>query len=280
VLTSLFWKKNKLTRCFFVTIVLLGLLSPLFNKASYAKNNWFLVQEKTQRNLLGSLRKLLVRNKSLDDSGKILVTGLNFPFSPFTRPMALKSFPGVRFGSFDVVTYSSAHIGEKLDFVRFIPPTDVDMQNYSEVWMFAGDGSVLRVQSIGDTTLQPVPVLGFESRDFIIFPDVADALGLIDTKFVSPAILNDGYRLLRCGTAFSSYQQPTLALRCFDESIRKIPDNPYPYFLAGLELERLDRFDEAKVYFERAVALEASDSNPAFKESLQHAKQHARISTK
>lgn len=260
-----FWQRNGWLRYFSTILIFLFLLNPILNKAQYSKNNWLLFQEKTQRNLLTSLDGLMERISS-DGSEKILVTGLSFPFSPFVHPLSLRTFPNMHFANFDVVTYSSEHLGERTNLVKFIGPSNVVLQDYSQVWMFASDGHLVRALRTGDPALEPA--LGFEPQDWILFPDVADVLGLTNATRVSPAILDDGYRLLKCGTAFSSYQQPGLALRCFDASILKIPENPYPWYQAGLELERLARIDEAKSYFVQAVARDTNESNPAFKEAL------------
>jgi hypothetical protein len=61
-----------------------------------------------------------------------------------------------------------------------------------------------------------------------------------------------------------------------EASIRKIPENPYPYFYSGLMLEQLDLIDEAKLSFEKAVFNDdISRPNPAFKEALQRTEKKA-----
>lgn len=264
------WKNAGWVRVVSVAAIVLSVLSPVLSKSQYSKYEWLLSQENTQRNLLNALGGLIGHAGTLDSPERILVTGLVFPFSPFVHPTSLRSFKNASLANYDVVSYASDRLEEGADLVRFIRPADVDLEKYSKVWMFASDGHLVRALSVGDRAPESAPALGIESRDLIMFPDIADILELdrVPAENNKPAILDDGYRLIKCGEAFSRYKQAELALRCFVESIKRIPDNPHPYFLAGLELERLGRTNEAKYFFEQAIAHETESSSPDFRKAL------------
>jgi tetratricopeptide (TPR) repeat protein len=277
ILIPVFWQSDVRLRFLSVILISLAFISPILNKAEYLKNNWLLIQENTQRNLLTSLEPLM-EGLSIDNSEKILVTGLVFPFSPFKFPQSLRTYPKMHNANFDVVTYSSDLIGERIDLVKFIRPIDVDLQNYTKIWMFSSDGYLVRELRIGIDSI--VPVLGLEAKDFVIFPDVAVIFGLDNAVSVNPEISSDGYRLLNCGNAFSAYKQSELALRCYVASTKKIPENPYGWFGAGVELERLNRFDEAKQYFAQSVEHDNTKTpNPAFKKAYLKSKRHSTVNT-
>jgi hypothetical protein len=275
------WSAGRWARGFVLWLSILALMTPVLSASRYAANGWILEQQHRQKLLLLNLEKMLRQLPS--DTHSVLVTGLNFPFSPFDHGLSLFSLGNVGNTSFSVVTYiprdgsvsAFALLQAQPTPVRFVTPEIAERGNFDEVWMFRNDGSLIRSVRSGKDTI-PAATLGFTSLELMIFPGVAEILGVALGAGGNPALLDDGYRLLNCGTAFVSYHQPALALRCLDASIHKIPENPYPYFYSGLMLEQLNRNDEAKLFFEKAVLHDdTSGPNPAFKDALQRSEKHA-----
>jgi tetratricopeptide (TPR) repeat protein len=256
-------------------------MTPALSASRYAANGWILEQQHRQKLLLLNLEKMLRQLPS--DTHSVLVTGLNFPFSPFDHGLSLFSMGDLGATRFSVVTYAPRNssvpayklLQAQPNPVQFITPETALRGNFDEVWMFRNDGSLIRTVHIGKDTI-PVATFGFAPLELMIFPGVAEALGIDGGTSVNLALLNDGYRLLNCGAALVTYQQPSLALRCLEASIRKIPENPYPYYYSGLMLKQLNLIDEAKLFFERAVFHDdISRPNPAFKEALQRSEENA-----
>jgi len=281
LIIPMFWQENRKLRFFTFLIITLSILSPILNKNNYEENAWLLTQERTQRNLLISLFQLMDGHHSTNSSDRVLVTGLNFLFNPFIHPMSLHSFSKGLIPKFDVVSYTTGNLkdetlAESVDWVKFIRPKDVDLHNYSKVWKFASDGHLVRVLRIGDPLPASVPSLGIKSQDLIIFPDVAGIINVLKDPRRDRKNLADGYLMFRCGLSFIDYQQPSLALGCFEASVHKVPKSPYPYYFTALTLEQLNRFKEAKPLIEMAIAHDDSiHPNPEFKQELQWLKENS-----
>lgn len=272
------WIAGHWARGFVLAVSLLALATPKMSASRYAGNEWTLEQQHRQHRLLYDLARMVRQLPS--DTRSVLVTGLNFPFSPFDHGLSLFSLGDLGATRFSIVTYATrddtfpafASLQAQLTPVRFVTPEAAQRGNFDEIWMFRNDGSLIQSIHIGKNTI-PAETFGFTPIELMIFPGVAEALGAASGTGGNPALLDDGYRLLSCGTALISYQQPALALRCLNASIRKIPENPYPYFYYGLMLEQLNRIDEAKLFFEKAIAHDDTiRPNPWFKEALQRSK--------
>jgi hypothetical protein len=266
---NIFFKWGKFSQVTFVSLLILFLtFSQVANFKKYrnSSNQWIIFQENTQRNLLSSL-KMLMDELACSKGEKILISGISFPFSPFHNPRSLTPYLRSDKVSFDVVSYASnSNIVIRSEKVRDIPLENVVFSEYSRVWMFGSDGRLVKTLNskelgYGFELLAPL-------KNFILFPEVAAALNVEFEPLPNVVSSHDGYKLLQSGNSYLAYQQPLLALEYFQESARNIPDNPYPWYMAGVELEKLNRLDEAKQYFQKAVDLDPKNQNPAFINAL------------
>ena len=153
--------------------------------------------------------------------------------------------------------------------VREIPPENVLFSEYSRIWMFGSDGRLVKSlnSKVSGYSFELLDAL----KNAILFPEVAAALGVEFEPAPNLVSSQDGYKLLQSGNAYLVYQQPLLALEYFQKSAKSMPDNPYPWYMAGVELEKLGRLGEAKQYFKKAVDLDPSHQNPAFANALTRA---------
>ena len=145
LLIPMLWKNEVWSKVVVVTLLGICIINPIFNKKEYTKNDWVLYQENTQHNLLKALSSLIGDIKPTSSLEKILITGLTFPFSPFDHPGSLQTFPNAYSADFDVVRYTSIAHGERIDHVRNIVPSEINLEEYSQIWVFNNDGSLLRV---------------------------------------------------------------------------------------------------------------------------------------
>jgi hypothetical protein len=146
------------------------IISPLFNKKEYSKQWWVLEQENTQRNLLNSLGSLMKELKPTSGySEYILITGLRMPFYPFHHPQSLKDYPNSKFAMYDVVNYSLTAKAERDNLVKFIRPADVKIGDYTAIWIFADNGSMLRKLTM--TPAIAAAIIKNNYQDIVIYPD-------------------------------------------------------------------------------------------------------------
>ena len=171
IFVPLLWGQRILVRCLAVVLCMAGLCSPLASPKAYAGQWWVLEQENTQRNLLHSLDSLMGGLKAAGPGQSILVTGLTMPFYPFHHPMALESFPDSKLATYDVVNYSLTTKKERDYPVKFVGPADVQLTDYSAVWMFAGNGSLIRDLAMDTAVLQRI--VKNNGRDLVLYPDSA-----------------------------------------------------------------------------------------------------------
>jgi hypothetical protein len=163
------WRQSVIIRSLLVTLTIAALFSPLFSQKEYAKQWWVLEQERSQRNILHALDSLMAGLKPGKIQHSILVTGLTMPFYPFHHPLSLKIYPNSGFATYDVVNYSLTGVSERLDLVRFIKPSDVQLGQYSDIWMFAGNGSLIGKFAV-DTTRERT-ILENNCLNSILYPD-------------------------------------------------------------------------------------------------------------
>lgn len=134
--------ERKGRKIFLLTILaVLCFVSPILNISKYKYNNWSLVQEDTQRNLLNTLDALIKDIKPASKPEKILVQGITFPFCPFHHPQAIRVFPNAKFANFDIVRFDSPNKDRK-DLVRFIMPADTGTNKYDQQWVFDNEGKL------------------------------------------------------------------------------------------------------------------------------------------
>lgn len=129
-----------------LTIVLIFgacITSPLLNKVKYKSNDWTLIQENIERNLLNALKPLILNSKQSSQPIRVLVVGITFPFSPFDHPECLRSFEHGDYFNFDIVKVDPPYPNERKDLVQFITPSDTLIKKYDQKWIFNGDGKII-----------------------------------------------------------------------------------------------------------------------------------------
>lgn len=255
---------------FVVAIAALG--SPVLSSASYSKSEWILMNQKRQKLLMGTLGGLI---KHLPQSGEeaVLISGINFPFSPFDHwPVIYSMNPpaGVKFyvvyyreGEPDALT---SHGLPKADgIVRMISPSQVPEFHYDQIWLIKSNGGLIKSlhNPDADSVWSDGPVA---SLDALKYPDLLENFGP-GNKAVASGV-GEGYRYLGCGSKLLSYNELRLAEKCLRRSVSIIPESPYPYFFLGSSLERQGRIPEARAAYMNAVRREHNSPNPLFKEAL------------
>lgn len=268
--------------------IITALTSPLLFARAYKDNDWSILQESNQRNLLKSLATLDAGLIEKPNINKVLVTGINFPFSPFGQSRAIRMFPHMRKIKFTVVSYSDelrAPAKERARFVatdaairpsgvsqastdelvRFIEPGAVQVSDYQAIWAFEPDGK------LASSTIDPANIpaifhgsVGLDPSRLIIYPKLLDVFG--DEKQSKP----DGYTYLKCGVVLLSYGDTPDAETCLKFSTDAIPSNPYPFFYLGEAQAKQGKDCIALQSFRRAVTLDDPKApNPYFKSALE-----------
>jgi len=242
------------------------LLVPLSLQNAYKANAWVMEQQGRQKRLMTALQSRVERLRP--GTRNVLVTGLDFPFSPFDHPNAILEFSN-RLPTFSVVIYQPRGPGAAAPtpHVRFISPKEALKGQFDETWMFGPDGGAL-APDVSEVDAEALRSIGLDPNALALFPAVAAAFDLAKPRAARRPIL-DGYVLLSCGGGFLNYHEDQLALSCLKASMQKIPDNPYPYFYSGVVYENAGDLAAARLNFGRAVSLDdRSNPNPAFKEAL------------
>jgi tetratricopeptide (TPR) repeat protein len=268
-------------KAFVLVLVTLAFLSPFLASARYKSNSWTISQQLIQKNILRSIESAL--RETAQESRYILVTGLDSPFSPFDAPDSLGFLGFDHARTIHVISYqkgkngavtSCSRLAAGSGLTKLIEPDVATCRKYDVVWIFQSDGtisSVLKSDSADDVTKKQT------ANELMIFPAVAKALGVSPSTEMSILPDGDGYKLLGCGKAFLDYGRPKEALRCLEESARKIPENSYVYFFSGLASEQIGRSDEAVKFFEKAVAYDdKKNSNSGFADALRRSKKAIR----
>lgn len=273
------WQAGRIARmCSSITIIL-ALGSPILFASAYKSNSWILEQEARQRNLLQALESLADTSPPDSDPHRVLVTGIDFPFTPFDHGLSMRSFTHGSNEQFDVLVYTpraaSVAAFSKLEAqpsgVRFISQGEVDFSRYQRVWAFRSDGTLAKdVREPARFISLPNAELGFSATDLLLFPRLLGIFGDPSVQYVGYKQL-DGYQYLVCGTALLGYENLTGAEKCLMQSALLIPENPYPYFHLGVIQEKQGMPELARLSFERAMALDDPKSpNPWFRKALDH----------
>lgn len=251
---------------FFASIIFAAVL---FNQAANTKkyssdeNQWFLIQEETQKNLLISI-ETLTKNLDPKEEEKILITGVSFPYSPFRHANALNDFLSKYNAKIDVISYSlNTPVTKRSNYVSEIPVSaEIDISKYTRIWLFGNDGKF--IYSLNNENADRL----FPLKNYILFPEVATALKIKYLSFSHEDELTDGYRLLNAGNAYLIYQQVDLATDAYKRSLALIPENPFPWYMTGMQLEKQNKFEDAIIYFKKAVELDPGNLNSNFKSAL------------
>lgn len=237
-------------------------------------SDWVLQQEARQRKLLQSLKPMIARIAHERGGSRILVSGIDFPFSPFDHGLALRSMGAPHGTQFDVVQYQPRGPGipafPSLDAVpsgvRFVPAPLVDLAGSSEVWAFRSDGSLVRraaeseYRAVEQTTGQAI------GANPLVYPALLDAFA----GAAAAGSREEGFRMLSCGSALLAYGNASAAEGCLLKSAALIPDNPYPWFYLGRLRENEGQFAAAREFYWRAVGADQRDApNPAFRDAVE-----------
>jgi peptidoglycan/LPS O-acetylase OafA/YrhL len=139
-----FEKEKKVIKNVLITIVILCITSPILNIGKYKGNDWVLIQENTQRNLLKALEPLINNLEPSSAPKKILIEGISFPFHPFAFPQSLRVFPHATYATFDVVNTNPYYPNNKrIDLVKFINIADTALTQYDQKWIFDNNGKLI-----------------------------------------------------------------------------------------------------------------------------------------
>ncbi len=134
-----------------IAIAILCLISPLLNISKYkdGDNQWVLIQEDTQRNLLKDLGQLIKTLVPSPQPQKILIQGIKFPFHPFAFPESLRVFPNAKYATFDIINFNpSSSNNKRTDLVQFIAPADSNMVRYDQKWVFDDMGKLIKTENL------------------------------------------------------------------------------------------------------------------------------------
>ena len=219
----------------------LVLLSPLGHSSSYSSNQWVLLQEATQRNLLKAISENISRLPSAHTS-RVLVSGITFPFSPFSRPKSLAEFLSNRSVRFDVISYSEAALPSSIENVTFVDPDLIDINVYDLVMALNLDGTLRYAIA--------------KPPKNVIFPEV-------DAETTTPS------QAISVARAYLQYNQPAKASQILQAAILSTPNEPYLYFYLGQAQEQQGLNAAAQDAYERAVRSDSTlTPNPHFKAAL------------
>jgi tetratricopeptide (TPR) repeat protein len=275
VLLAAIVTQNALGRVLALIIAAVALSTPVLSRPTYAREDWILQNQSRQKRLMERLSSLIQQLPNRESA--ILVSGFSFPFSPFDHWRAILSMKPPAGARFYVVTYRTGPDGlsptRKLDAsdgtVTRIAPDLVRKMHFDHAWLFNSNGEL--IQNVADpTTLKRWTGEGFDGSDLLAYPELCNDFG----PHAADRELNKapGYRYLACGNEFLSYENPQRAEACLQLSTHTILDNPYPYFFLGVALERQGKVADARAAYERAVALESTSPNPAFRAALEKLK--------
>lgn len=260
-----------LAKLFALVVAAAALSTPVLFGTAYAREDWILQNQSRQKRLMETLGNLIQQLPDRDSA--ILVSGFNFPFSPFDHWRAILSMHPPAGAKFYVVTYRTGPEGisptRKLDAsdgtVTRIAPDVVGKMHFDQAWLFNSNGELIQ-NTIDPSTVKRWTGEGFDGNDLLAYPELSNDFGprAVDRELNKAP----GYRYLACGNAFLSYENPKRAEACLQISTRMISDNPYPYFFLGTALEQQGKMADARAAYERAVALEGNSPNPAFRNAL------------
>lgn len=275
--TALLWRVGSIVRVLSAAFVAGMFCSPIFFDSAYKSNAWILKQEDRQRNLLQALEGLAAVLTSDVGSQRILVTGIDFPFTPFDHGLSIRSFTRGKDIQFDVLTYKPRGVGvaafplleAQPSGVKFILNQDVNFLQYQQVWAFNSDGTLAKYVSEPSLLLKSEAKEGFSAPELLLYPNLIRIFGDPELQNLEHRPLT-GYDYLECGGQLLVYENLSGAETCLRQSARLIPENPYPYFFLGQIYEKQGSFRLASSLYERALVLDNPKSpNPSFKYELE-----------
>lgn len=276
VLLAAVFQRGKCRFRFLVAAILVLIVSsPSGFASAYAREKWIVDNQLRQKRLVTELQRLIAglpRGPST-----VVVSGLSGPFSPFDHWQAILSMHPPAGVHFYVLRYPEwlpsnspsvsaiEGINSERGIVSWITPDQLERDRPDHAWLFRSDGSLARVMG-KQSALANVPEFRISSQDLMKYPDLLE--------FALPPQAGQtgdeaGFRFLKCGTTFLSYNAPDRAEFCLRRSAELIPDNPYSHYYLGKALEALGRLDEARGAYAEAVENAGTSPNPAFNQALE-----------
>lgn len=275
LLAAVFQRGTTGFRLIVAAIFALAIGSPSGFAGTYTREKWIVDNQLRQKRLVIELQHLIAGLPS--GPSTVVVSGLNGPFSPYDHWQAILSMHPPAGVHFYVLRYPEwlpsnspsvsaiEGINAERGIVSWINPDQLERNRPDQAWLFRSDGSVARVMD-KQSPLAEVSEFGISSEDLVKYPDLLE--------FTSPPQVDHagdaaGFRFLKCGTTFLSYNAPDRAEFCLRRSAELIPRNPYSHFYLGKALEALGCLDEARDAYAEAVANAGTSPNPAFNQALE-----------
>ena len=225
------------------------------NRPRYQAHQWTIDQEKINRNILASYPTL----KSLSSSSRsVLIAGLGMPFHPFFT----SSYIRAEFGSERnwTVLVPRGQPPKSEATVQLAKPDRIHPPDYDYAFGFDENGNLISQR----THEQLQNAASGEQRDRVLFPS-------LNRVFDGSAKWSGEWMpLLRAGQIYWEWGQLESGAICLRRSSELDGGrNPYPFFFLGEISEDRGQFSDAREYYTKAVALDGSQPNPAFREALE-----------
>jgi len=225
------------------------------NRSRYEAHRWTIQQEKINRNILAAYPAL---KRIAGGSTNILVTGLSMPFHPFYTASYVRAEFGPRRDWTVLVPRGQPAKSERS--LQLAKPDLINPADYDYAFGFDEDGNLISQW----THEQLQKATSGEQRDRVLFPTL-NAIFNSSAKWSG-----DWLALLRAGQIYWQWGQLDAASICLRRSTELDGGhNPYPLFFLGEVSEDAGRLAEARDYYAKAVALDESQPNPAFREALE-----------
>jgi Tetratricopeptide repeat len=224
------------------------------NRSRYEAHHWTIEQEKINRNIIASYPAL---KASHDGAKKILIAGLDMPFHPFfTSSYVRAEFGPERTWTVLVPRGQSAKSEPPVQLAK---PERIDLRDYDYAFGFDDDGRLISQWTHAQLEASANP----EQRDRILYPELNGVLAKNGKS------ADQWLALLRAGQIYWQWGQLESAANCLRRSAElEGGHNPYPFFFLGEVREDQGSLAEAAQYYAKALALDGSRPNPAFREAL------------
>jgi tetratricopeptide (TPR) repeat protein len=219
---------------------------------SSAPQQWLLNEEHANARIAQALP---VIRGAAGGANRLLVTGLTASFHPWEYPEFIREYFGP--GRQWTLVVSRTAPESKEPNVAMVRARGVRLEDY--------DGAV-RFRE--DSGLQDV-LVGAAYNDAVAHNPEAVLLPALSKQAQELAAKpGDFMTLLKMGTLALSSGLPERALPYLRRAAEAGPTNPYPWFFMGQALRDANDPGAARRAFEKAIALDGPNPNPAFRQSL------------
>ncbi|KEQ27941.1 hypothetical protein [Paenibacillus tyrfis] len=259
----------------FVIFMMLSWYS--YNKIDYRSEGtkWTLSQESSNRNILKNLK--VIKNK-IEPGDKILVSGLYTPFNPFKINKYIEDYFGQNISvSWDIAIIDSSDIQVEKN-IKKIPIKNINIKEYNKVIVFNNEGQLLNLiegESLKNILNTVSDKLEISEIDIILFPNLRDNM----QKMVRDKNFKDTNLLISTGSTFLSYNMKEKAeqflMKAIEINEANNVYNSYSYYYMGNIKESENKFQEALLYYEKAVKfepVEVEKKNKSFSAALERLK--------